>query len=192
LAVRDRLDHACLRLTHGQHLDLAFEHSPVVTEAAYLEMVAGKTAALLEAATAAGSLIAEAPASRVARYAEFGHHLGMAFQILDDILGIWGEPGVTGKPSGDDLIQRKKSLPVVKGLGASPEFARLWAGGDLDEQGLGRMRQVLQDSGVLDATRQAAEDHTRQALAALEAAQPASDAGGELRALSDSLLQRSH
>ena len=191
LAVRDRLDHACLRLTHGQHLDLAFEQSPIVTESAYLEMVAGKTAALLEGATAAGSLIADAPAPRVAQFAGFGLHLGLAFQILDDILGIWGEPSVTGKPSGDDLIQRKKSLPVLKGLGASPEFAKLWAGGDLTATGLEQMRQALQESGVLDETRHAAEEHTSLALAALEAAQPEPAAGRELRALSDSLLQRS-
>jgi len=192
LAVRDRLDHACLRLTHGQHLDLAFELSPHVTESAYLEMIAGKTAALLEGATAAGSLVADAPAPRVARFAEFGLHLGLAFQILDDILGIWGEPSVTGKPSGDDLIQRKKSLPVVKGLAVSPDFARLWAVGDLTASGLKQMRQALEDSGVLRESRQAAEEHTGLALAALEAAQPVPAVGRELRALSDNLLQRSH
>ena len=192
LAVRDRLDHACLRLTQGQHLDLAFEQSPDVTQPAYLEMIAGKTAALIEAAAASGALVAGASEPQVVRYAEFGLHLGLAFQILDDLLGIWGEPAITGKPSGDDLIQRKKTLPVLMGLSTSPEFAGLWANADTTHLGLAGMREALQAAGVLDATRQAAEGHTRQALGALEAAQPVGPAGSELRALADSLLQRSH
>jgi len=191
LAVRDRLDHACLRLTQGQHLDLAFEQSPDVTPPAYLEMIAGKTAALIEAATAAGALIAGVPEPQVGRYAEFGLQLGLAFQTLDDILGIWGEPAVTGKPSGDDLTQRKKTLPVLLGLSASPEFAELWASADSTRHRLQAMQQALQAAGALDATRQAAEAHTRRALGALEAAQPAAPAASELRALADNLLQRS-
>jgi geranylgeranyl diphosphate synthase, type I len=192
LAVRDRLDHACLRLTQGQHLDLAFEQSPDVTQPAYLEMIAGKTAALLEAATAAGALVAGASEPQVGRYAEFGLHLGLAFQILDDLLGIWGEPAITGKPSGDDLAQRKKTLPILMGLSTSPEFARLWASGDSSNLGLSRMREALQAAGVRDSTRQAAQAHTRQALEALDAAQPVAPAASELRALADILLQRSH
>lgn len=192
LAVHQRLDQACLRLTHGQHLDLAFEQAQVVTQEAYLEMIAGKTAALIEAAAAAGALVADAADTRVNRYAEFGLHLGLAFQILDDILGIWGEPSVTGKPAGDDLIRRKKTLPVLMGLRASPGFAGLWAQADTAAGGLERMRHELQAAGVLEDSRKAAESHTLQALTALEAAQPAPPAGAELRSLADSLLQRRH
>ena len=192
LAVHNCLDRACLRLTLGQHLDLAFEQSTEVSQTAYLEMITGKTAALIEAATTAGGLVAGSPDARVRQFGEFGLHLGLAFQVLDDILGIWGEPAVTGKPAGDDLIHRKKTLPVIIGLAESPAFAALWSSGETGRAGLERLRQALQDAGVLEATRREAEAHTRLALEALQAAQATGPAANELRALADTLLQRRH
>lgn len=191
LAVHRTLDEACLSLTLGQHLDLAFEDADQVTEEDYLEMVRGKTAALLEAACDVGVLLAPAPVPRSA-YQRFGRQLGMAFQILDDILGVWGEPGTTGKPAGDDLAARKKSLPVVFGLAQSPEFARLWrsgAGAPADRQ---PMMEALTSCGALEHARELARTFTEDALAALELASPTGDAGVELRALSQRLLQRRH
>ncbi len=192
LAVHERLDHACLRLTHGQHLDLAFEAADDVSQAAYLEMISGKTAALLDAACASGALVAGARPEVVDLYGAFGQHLGLAFQILDDILGIWGEPDVTGKPAGDDLISRKKSLPVLMGLESSPEFHALWESAGGRPQGWQQMRKVLETAGVLERSRDVAESNTRLAQAALEAASPAEPAGSELRLLADILLQRRH
>lgn len=192
LAVHDCLDRACLRLTHGQHLDIAFEQSADVSQAAYLEMIAGKTAALIEAATTVGGVVAGNPDDRVRRFGAFGLHLGLAFQILDDILGIWGEPAVTGKPAGDDLIHRKKTLPVIIGLAGSPAFAELWTDGDIGDAGLERLRLALQEAGVLEAARQEAEAHTQLALEALQAARATGPAADELRGLADSLLQRRH
>ncbi|MEX2029425.1 MAG: polyprenyl synthetase family protein [Anaerolineales bacterium] len=185
------LDEACLALTLGQHLDLAFEDADRVSEEDYLEMVRGKTAALLEAACDVGALLASAAASRPA-YPQFGRHLGMAFQILDDILGVWGEPGTTGKPTGDDLAARKKSFPVVFGLAHSPEFARLWRSGAEAPSDRRRMVEALTSCGALERARELARTFTDEALAALELASPAGDAGVELRELSQRLLQRRH
>jgi len=191
LAIHRALDEACLALTLGQHLDLAFEDADQVTEEDYLEMVRGKTAALLEAACDVGVLLAPAPTPRSA-YQRFGRQLGMAFQILDDILGVWGEPGTTGKPAGDDLAARKKSFPVIFGLAQSPEFARLWrsgAGAQADRQ---PMMEALTSCGALERARELARIFTEEALAALELASPTGDAGVELRELSQRLLQRRH
>jgi geranylgeranyl diphosphate synthase type I len=189
LEVHRTLDEACLALTLGQHLDLAFEDADQVSEEDYLEMVRGKTAALLEAACDVGVVLASAAAPRSA-YQRFGRQLGMAFQILDDILGVWGEPGTTGKPTGDDLAARKKSYPVVFGLAQSPEFARLWrsaAGSPADRE---PMIEALTTCGALERARDLARTFTEEALAALELASPTGEAGVELRALSQRLLQR--
>ncbi|MGA4880127.1 polyprenyl synthetase family protein [Streptomyces lydicamycinicus] len=77
---------------------------------------AGKTPSLLAAACALGALAARAQAERVDALRQFGRHLGLAFQLVDDLLGIWGDTAVTGKPVGSDLRSRKKSLPVVAAL----------------------------------------------------------------------------
>ncbi len=122
------LDEACVRLVEGQHLDLAFERQAHVTRAEYLAMAAGKTAALLAASAAVGAIAGGADGERVRALRAFGQHLGMAFQAIDDVLGIWGDPAVTGKPAGDDLRTRKMTLPVIAALEAGgPAAAALAA-----------------------------------------------------------------
>ncbi len=100
---------------------------PIVSTDAYLQMVEGKTAAL--AGSGRRRWAPESPAPplpRVEAMTDFGRHLGLAFQMHDDILGIWGDPAVTGKPAGDDLGCRKKTLPTLLGLERSPAFRDLW------------------------------------------------------------------
>lgn len=190
LAVLQELDEACLRLTVGQHLDLAFEQEEAVGVPDYLEMIAGKTSALLEAAVGIGARLGGANEAQIAAYRRFGHHLGMAFQIEDDILGIWGEPAKTGKPAGDDLRARKKSLPIVHGLGASPSFGQRWqAAGDTEAQ-IEAMRQALEQAGSKDYAHKLAEDHTAQALTNLGQATPAGTAAVELEQLAHDLVGR--
>ena len=110
------LDEACLDLTIGQQMDLFFEALASVELETYLRMIQGKTSALISAAAACGGMIAGAQGHEIERLFEYGHHLGLAFQIRDDILGIWGETSITGKPTDDDLISRKKNLPLLYGL----------------------------------------------------------------------------
>jgi len=113
------LDEACLRLVEGQYLDISFEDRNDVTRAEYLAMTAGKTAAMFSAPFAIGALLGGASGDLVTAFREFGYHVGLAFQAMDDILGIWGEPEVTGKPVGDDLATRKMTYPVIAAM-ASP------------------------------------------------------------------------
>ena len=117
-----------VELTIGQKRDLAFEDEHDVDQEAYLEMVAGKTAALLRCATYGGAVLATDGSRRGAEEAlaamgEFGMRLGLAFQVRDDILGIWGAEDETGKPSGSDIRRRKKSLPIIFAFHAVPETA---------------------------------------------------------------------
>ena len=86
-----------------------------------LHMEAGKTASLLAASASLGAAAYGASPERVRLLAEYGHHLGMAFQLVDDMLGIWGETGTTGKPVAADLAARKRSAPVVAALSSGSE-----------------------------------------------------------------------
>jgi geranylgeranyl diphosphate synthase type I len=111
-----RFTQTCLDLTEGQHLDIGFEQRGDVTVAEYMRMIQGKTAALVGASVAIGALIGGATAAQANALQEFGCAVGLAFQIQDDILGIWGDPAVTGKAAGNDILRRKKSLPMLHAL----------------------------------------------------------------------------
>lgn len=111
--VHRMIDAATLALTQGQFLDLCFESRDDVTVADYLQMVQGKTAALIAAAAQIGARIGTDNSRLTDAFSDYGTNLGVAFQISDDILGIWGDPAVTGKSVGGDLLARKKSFPLV-------------------------------------------------------------------------------
>jgi len=187
LAVQQWIDEACLELTKGQHLDLAFDAGASGRLERYLRMIRAKTSSLLAASAAAGASIAGAPEPQVAAYQQFGLHLGQAFQLLDDLLGTWGEPDETGKSAADDLISRKPTYPSLYGLRHSAEFAALWSRADAD---LTSMVQLLEAAGARQAAQAAATDHTQLALQHLAAAGPLEPAGAALRGLADRLLER--
>lgn len=191
LKVMHLLDEACLNLTIGQHLDLTFETQSKVSEDDYRYMISGKTSALVASATASGAVIAGATDAIVDAMHTFGLHLGLAFQIQDDILGIWGEPEVTGKPAGDDLLNHKKSLPILHGLSISPAFQKLWLESENETSFLSPMRLALEEAGVLDFTRRQAKLHTDTALNALRSLEADQTFYTELYQLAVQLLDRS-
>ncbi len=116
LDVARLLDDTCLALCQGQHLDIASEGDRDISLETYLLLVQGKTAALTGASLACGALLAGASPSLVTRMQAFGRELGLAFQITDDLLGVWGDPDITGKSAASDLASRKMTLPVVLAL----------------------------------------------------------------------------
>ena len=121
IAAMRELDEACLRLVEGQYLDMAFESRDEVTPGEYVTMATGKTAAMFSAPFAIGALLGGASGEVVSAFRQFGTHLGLAFQAIDDLLDIWGDPAITGKPPGSDLLTRKKSFPVVAAIEAGGE-----------------------------------------------------------------------
>ncbi|HLK00049.1 MAG TPA: polyprenyl synthetase family protein [Streptosporangiaceae bacterium] len=122
------LSAAVQRLIAGQGNDLAFEKRDDVTLTECLDMAGDKTAALMACACSIGAVHLGAPPALAMALAEFGAHVGLAFQLTDDLLGIWGAPEVTGKPVRADLRARKKSLPVVAALtSGAPEAVELKA-----------------------------------------------------------------
>jgi geranylgeranyl diphosphate synthase type I len=117
------LTEATDRLITGQAEDLSFEARLDVSIDECLTMVGNKTGALLACSASIGSVLAGAPAEAVEALSGFGYHLGLAFQAVDDLLGIWGLPEVTGKPAWSDLRQRKKSVPVAHALSSGGRVA---------------------------------------------------------------------
>ncbi|NJO04767.1 MAG: polyprenyl synthetase family protein, partial [Chloroflexaceae bacterium] len=98
LEVLRRFDETILKICEGQYLDLSFEGDLNITEADYLAMISRKTAALIAASTGLGAIIGGASLEQAQALFAFGQSLGVAFQVQDDILGIWGDPSITGKP----------------------------------------------------------------------------------------------
>jgi geranylgeranyl diphosphate synthase type I len=185
LAARQRFDRACIVLTQGQHLDLGFESRSSVTEAEYLGMVYGKTAALIEAACGLGALVNGS--ELVSHYEDFGRELGLAFQIQDDLLGIWGDPEITGKPAGNDLRHHKKSLPVAYALERSERLCRLYGHVVVD---VAAVMDELDRAGAREYAESLAAQHHWRALNALEATQQDNAATQALRDLANQLLRR--
>lgn len=189
------LERACQAICAGQFLDVALADGAMPSLAEYERMIAGKTAALLAASCELGALAAGAPAETVARYRDFGHELGLAFQIQDDLLGIWGDPATTGKPAGDDLRARKKTFPVVLAASLGGEVAegirRIYDGtGPLAEEAVAEAIALLERAGARAATKAAAADHLGRARGQLRAAGAASDTMALLDELCGQLLGR--
>jgi geranylgeranyl diphosphate synthase type I len=183
-------DQTCLHLTQGQYLDMAFEQRESVSVAAYTEMIGGKTAALIAASARIGALIAGAAPERVTAFEQYGHHLGLAFQAHDDLLGIWGDPAVTGKSVASDLEKRKKSLPVVYGLEHSADFARAYALPSAQGSPVTELAAQLETLGARAYTQQQATALTAEATRFLDLAAPSGEAGQALRELTEQLLSR--
>jgi geranylgeranyl diphosphate synthase type I len=161
------------RLITGQAEDLSFEDRLDVSIAECMAMTGNKTGALLGCSSSIGAVLAGAPEQAVTVLADFGHHLGLAFQAVDDLLGIWGQPEVTGKPAWSDLRQRKKSVPVAVALSVgSPSSERLAAllGGNrpVGEEDLALAAKLVEEAGGRDWAQREAERQLELALARLD------------------------
>lgn len=186
-----------LDLVDGQQADVAFEARAQVDVAECVAMTQKKTGALLGCATALGATVAGAHPDRVAHLRAFGECLGVAFQHVDDVLGIWGDPAVTGKPAYADLYRRKKSLPVVAALAsgcpAGRELAELYHREQpLSAAELARAADLVERAGGLAWSQDQAAELLAKALGQLDAARPAARPGAELGALAHLVTHRDH
>ena len=188
-------DGACLALTHGQFLDLSYERRPDISLDESLRMIRDKTAALVAAATEIGARIATDERDTVAAYRTFGEELGLAYQAVDDLLGIWGDAALTGKPVGADIAHKKKSLPVVYALSYAADADRirsLYSADSLTAAQVCEITDILSGCGAREAVSDLAQEHYRRALTALDAAAPAAAAADALRFLAEFLLTRGY
>ncbi|MBD0422370.1 polyprenyl synthetase family protein [Streptomyces sp. TRM S81-3] len=193
-----RLADCVVELCAGQHADTAMERRrpDEVTLEETLAMAEAKTGALLGCACALGGLYAGASDEDVEALDAFGRQAGLAFQLIDDVIGIWGDPGRTGKPAGADLAARKKSLPVVaaltSGTPAAAELAELYGVPyEGDEAELERTALVVERAGGRDWAQAQAADRMARAMQELARAVPDPAAAGGLLSLAEFVTRRS-
>ncbi|MBE7556396.1 MAG: polyprenyl synthetase family protein [Anaerolineales bacterium] len=196
-AALERLDQTCLALCQGQYLDMSFERTLTVDLKAYLEMIEGKTAALLACSGYLGGLIAMASPARAEIFWQLGRALGLAFQIQDDLLGIWGQEAVTGKPAADDLRRRKKSLPVVYALNQAdrPQAARfreLYSAATLGEADVAEAITLLEEIGAKRYTEAQAKAYVEAAKSALQAIEAPPENKVSLEEMAYFFIERVH
>jgi octaprenyl-diphosphate synthase len=180
---------ACISLTEGEVMQGRFRHNPAVAVDDYLEMISRKTAALFAQGARIGSTLAGAPEEVVARMAECGFCVGMAFQIIDDVLDVEGDGNLTGKPVGVDMKEGNPSLPVVLAIRRDPEVKRIFQKKHPTSEETAQALERIRRSGVLAEARQLAESYGRQALTALEKLAP-SPYADSLVCFIDQLLRR--
>lgn len=194
LEVGRRLDEACLRLCEGQDRDIRFEGDTGISVDDYLRMVCGKTGELMAAATSLGAIVLGRPPETVAALHEYGMRLGIAFQMRDDVLGIWGDSARTGKAEADDLYARKISYPVVQALGRAKGRDRAVLveryGRDMDGDGIDAVLAILERTGAREAAERLAVDASMEAERVLDDIDIPAAARDELRALARFAAER--
>ena len=184
------LYNTCLDLTRGQFLDMSYEERNDLSLEDYWPMVGGKTSALLSACTHIGALLGNAGEAEQEAYRQFGYHLGLAFQVQDDILGIWGDEAVTGKSAASDLVEGKNSLPVLYALGKQGKFAERWKQGPITASEVKEVASQLEDEGGRNYAEEMSEKETQIALEHLSKANPRGAAGEAMLELANMLLKR--
>ncbi|MGB4595016.1 MAG: polyprenyl synthetase family protein [Anaerolineaceae bacterium] len=144
----------------GQHEDIRFESEATISQQAYFDMISQKTASLFSAAMKLGAISVGANHTVINLLGEVGYQFGIAYQIYDDYIGVWGDPKDTGKPAGIDLMKRKKSYPVLIGIQKDPEFAALLSTNSVwDTTTISNMIEVLNALGVQKQARTKISQH---------------------------------
>ncbi len=194
LRVLDILANASATIAEGEVLQLTAAQDLATTEAIYLQVVRGKTAALFAAATEVGGVIAGAPEAQVTALRTYGDALGIAFQIVDDLLDYGGDSSVIGKNVGDDFRERKLTMPVIRAVAAADAterafWSRVIEAGDQRPGDLEEVLRLLDRHGAMERTRLTALDWAERAKAVL-AELPADDLRDMLADLADFVVAR--
>lgn len=147
------LDETSLRLIEGQYLDISYESRFDITVSDYLRMIEGKTASLIACAMEVGALLGTDDEDLIESFGSIGRDMGLAFQIRDDLLGIWGNKDETGKPLASDIRHRKKTFPVVYVMekardGLKEELVNIYQNGALDDSAVAAVLRILEATGA--------------------------------------------
>ena len=195
-AAASRLAAATAAMIAGQICDMSFNERLDVSVEESLAMEANKTGALLGYAASVGAVLAGAPSETIAALEHYGQQLGLAFQAADDLLGIWGDPAVTGKPAGNDLREKKKSLPVVfalsQGTAEAGELTALLSQEQLDDAQIAQAAALIERCGGRDWATQTASKYLQAALDSLESITLKPTSQAELVELANFVIARDH
>ncbi len=176
----DAFNRMTIEIVEGQVLDLSFEGRSDITADDYLEMISGKTAAIVRFAAQAGAILGGASHLTRDRFAEFGLALGLGYQVRDDALGVWGVAGVTGKTTADDIRRRKQSLPIVllRQRVSGPEMTRLdqiYGESSVSDTGVAEVLTLLGKYHVAGEVSAMVDDFHARAMTALGTATDGQD-----------------
>jgi geranylgeranyl diphosphate synthase type I len=185
----------------GQYLDVLEENAAPTRNPSEAVAIANrvmlyKTAKYsLEAPLLIGAALSGAKEESLAGLSAFGIPLGLAFQLRDDVLGVFGDPEVTGKPAGDDLREGKRTVLVALTMETLPStvakiFEELLTSGDIDSEQLEFMRTTIQESGALNKTERLIEEHSTRAIEALASLEVTDQARKMLSYLTDKVINR--
>ncbi len=179
-------------LSYGQHLDISFEAQESISVDSYIEMIGGKTAALIGTCAELGALIGSENADIAQKLALFGFNIGIAFQIHDDILGIWGNQEVTGKSASSDIETRKKTLPILYGLRHSERLQAIYQKPDITADDVHEALEALDACGAQAYAYEYEQRYIQKAYAAIEDISLHTVATEKLNNLVNFLLQREY
>lgn len=163
------LDESSLSLIEGQYMDISFEERTDIGVQEYLNMAAGKTANLIACALQMGALLANQSEDTIRAFQRIGRHVGLAFQIKDDILGIWGADKITGKPVGGDIRRKKKSYPIAYAWDQTDPSTRqalleIYRQPEIDERSCQVVLDILARTGAHEHAQALVDSYSTQAL----------------------------
>lgn len=192
LEIMQVISNATTIIAEGEVMQLLNQRNPDTTEESYMQVILGKTAMLFEAATEVGAILADAPAAEREAMRLYGRHLGIAFQIVDDLMDYLSDSETMGKNVGDDLAEGKATLPLIQAMRAGNEEERKLIRHAIREGGLDDLQPVMEivhSTGAIAYTREKARGELDKAIQALEAL-PASSFRDTLVTLAEQALDR--
>jgi geranylgeranyl diphosphate synthase type I len=193
-AMRVLLD-ACSATVEGQILDMSFEQRTDVTPDEYIVMIEHKTGTLIEASARLGALLSTDDRAVIDGYGDYARNLGIAFQMQDDYLGIWGDEAQTGKSASSDIVGKKKSYPVLIAFASADAEARaaldrIYAQEHLDDADVAAVKAILDTVDAAAQTRSLIERYYCDSIAALDSVSGGDSSGTLLRQIADFLIRR--
>lgn len=169
------LNETVMKLCEGQFLDMEYEKKPSITIDMYMDMIYRKTAALIEASTYIGAILATENQEIIEKFKLFGKNIGLAFQIIDDIIGIWEKEEKTGKPKASDIRNKKKTLPIIYSLEKASKEEKEFLKKVYKKEGkakdgeIKRILEILENSGAKEFSVKIAKRYEKKALENLKA-----------------------
>lgn len=189
------LNEAVMKLCEGQYLDMSFEAAMDVQVASYLEMIEKKTAALIEASCGTAAILGTEDEETIGHFRSFGRNIGTAFQIADDILGVWGKKEKTGKDEKSDIEKKKKSLPIIYAFENSNKkeheiLLKIYKKKEVEKRDKEEFLKILNSINARAYCEKAAKSYKEKALLELKRTGIKNEAIEKIKSIADFLVKR--
>jgi|TARA_B100001971_G_C18249176_1_gene576780 geranylgeranyl diphosphate synthase type I len=191
------LNESIITLCEGQYQDMDFENRLDITIEMYLKMINFKTAVLIEASTWIGATLATENKKIVNNFRKFGRNIGIAFQIIDDIMGIWGKSSKTGKPHASDIRNKKKTLPIIYAIQMASikqkkRINELYKNNKITNDEIQEIFDILEDTGALEYAKNTANEFEVKALKELSKTKINNEDLNDIKLISNFLVKRDY